>query len=122
MSGTLINARLDCVLGSEFITRFIDEAEAGKLEGFRQDCLYLAWRDGVLHVPAESVTSEQAARYVALSGEVLAEIQPGPGTWSRLLERVKEFEQSAGIDPAQESGPRHGSHPETAADPGLGYR
>ena len=65
---------------------------------------------------------KQAARYVALSGEVLAEIQPDPGAWSRLLKRVREFEQSAGIDPAQESGSRHGSHPETAADPGLGYR
>jgi AbiV family abortive infection protein len=99
MSGALINARLDRVLGSEFITRFLDEAEAGRLEGFRRDCLYLDWRDGGLHVPAETVTSERAARYVALSGEVLAEIQPDPDAWSRVLERVKEFEQSAGIDP-----------------------
>jgi AbiV family abortive infection protein len=99
MSGALINARLDRVLGGEFITRFLDEAEAGRLEGFRQDCLYLDLRDGALHVPAESVTREQAARYVALSGEVLAEIQPDPGAWSRVLVRVKEFEQSAGIDP-----------------------
>jgi AbiV family abortive infection protein len=100
MSGALINARLDRVLGSEFITMFLDDAEAGRLEGFRQGCLYLGRRDGKLHVPAESITSEQAARYVALSGEVLAEVQPDPGTWSRVLERVKEFEQSAGIDPA----------------------
>jgi AbiV family abortive infection protein len=100
MSGALINARLDRVLGSEFITRFLDEAEGGRLEGFRQDCLYLDRRDGELRVPAESVTSERAARYVALSGEVLAEIQPDPGAWSRVLERVKEFEQSAGIEQA----------------------
>lgn len=100
MSGTLINARLDRVLGSEFISRFLDDAEAERLEGFRQDCLYLGQRDGKLHIPAESITSEQAARYVALSGEVLAEVQPDPGAWSRVLERVKEFEQSAGIDPA----------------------
>jgi AbiV family abortive infection protein len=99
MSGALINARLDRVLGTEFVTRFLDDAEAGKLEGFRQDCLYLDWQDGALHVPAESITSEQAAPYVALSGEVLAEIQPEPGAWSRVLERVKEFEQSAGIGP-----------------------
>jgi hypothetical protein len=52
-----------------------------------------------LHVPAESVTSERAARYVALSGEVLAETQPDPGAWSRVLEHVKQFEQSAGIAP-----------------------
>lgn len=99
MAGALINARLDRVLGIEFVTRFLDDAEAGKLEGFRQDCLYLGWQDGALHVPAESIASEHAARYVALSGEVLAEIQPEPGAWSRVLERVKEFEQSAGIGP-----------------------
>lgn len=98
MSGALINARLDRVLGSEFIPRFLDEAEEGRLEEFRQDCLYLDRRDGILHVPAESITSEQAARYVALSGAVLAEIQPDSGAWSRVLEHVKEFEQSAGID------------------------
>ena len=100
MSGALINARVDRVLGSEFIARFLDDAEGGRLEAFRQDCLYLDWRAGALHVPAESVTCEQAARYVALSGEVLAEVQPDPGAWSRVLERVNEFEQSAGIDPA----------------------
>jgi AbiV family abortive infection protein len=100
MSGALINARLDRVLGSEFITTFLNDAEARTLEAFRQDCLYLGWRDGKLHIPAESITSAQAARYVALSGEVLAEIQPDPGTWSRVLERVREFEQSAGIESA----------------------
>jgi AbiV family abortive infection protein len=71
MSGALINARLDRLLGSEFVTRFLDDAEARKLERFRQDCLYLDWQDGALHVPAESVTADQAAQYVVLSGEVL---------------------------------------------------
>lgn len=75
----VINARLDRILGGEFIAQFLDDAEAGKLEGFRQDCLYLGWQNGALHVPAESMTSEQAARYVALSSEVLAEVQPDPG-------------------------------------------
>jgi AbiV family abortive infection protein len=99
MSGALINARLDRVLGTDFVTAFLDDAEAGKLERFRQACLYLDWKDGALHVPTESVSADQAARYVALSGEVLAEIQPDPAAWSRVLERAKEFEQSAGISP-----------------------
>jgi len=86
------------VLGTEFVAAFLGDAEAGKLERFRQECLYLDWKDGALHVPAESVSADQAARYVALSGEVLAEIQPDPAAWSRVLERAKAFEQSAGIN------------------------
>jgi AbiV family abortive infection protein len=100
MSGALINARLDRVLGTEFVILVLDKAEAGQLAKFREDCLYLDRKHGVLHVPAESVTSELAAQYVALSGEVLAEILPDPAAWSRFLERVQEFEQSAGIDPS----------------------
>lgn len=98
MSGALINSRLDRVLGIEFVIKFLDDVEAGHLERFRQSCLYLDREGDVLHIPAEQIAPEQAAQYVALSGEVLAEIQPEPGAWSRLLERVKEFERLAGID------------------------
>jgi hypothetical protein len=78
MSGALINARLDRVLGSEFISRFLDDAEAERLEGFRQDCLYLGQRDGKLHIPAESITSVEAAcrALVRSTGSRRSSIQP----------------------------------------------
>ncbi len=100
MTGALINARLDRVLGAEFVSSVLDDAETGRLARFREDCLYLGRKNGVLHVPTESVSSKIAARYVALSGEVLAEILPDPAAWARFLKRVQEFEQAAGIDPS----------------------
>ena len=46
-----------------------------------------------LNIPSEAVSPDQAARYVALAGEILAELVPAPGEWTRVLNRVRAFER-----------------------------
>ena len=46
MSGALINARLDRVLGKDVIRRVLHEAESDVMERTRQACLYVDMRDG----------------------------------------------------------------------------
>lgn len=87
-AGASVNARIDRLLGTGFVVAFLDDAEHQRLEAFRQKCLYLDEADG-LHVPSEAVTPDQAARYVALAGEILAELLPTPDEWTRVLDRVR---------------------------------
>ena len=95
-AGASINARIDRVLGIQFVNAFLDAAENQRLETFRQRCLYLDHAGG-LHIPSATVTRDNAAKYVALAGELFAELIPMPDEWSRVLDQVKEFEQVAGI-------------------------
>jgi len=91
-----VNARLDRVLGIDFVIEFLDQAEDQQLERLRQACLYLD-RPSDLHVPDEQMTPASAARYVALAGEIVAELMVEPEDWTRLLDRVRQFERAAGL-------------------------
>lgn len=97
MSGALVNARLDRVVGMEFVITFLDNTEGGHLEKLRQGCLYLERKDGHLSRPQNVINKEEAAKYVSLAGEVLAEILPLPKEWEAMLELVKTFEETAGL-------------------------
>ncbi|HTF39224.1 MAG TPA: AbiV family abortive infection protein [Propionibacteriaceae bacterium] len=95
-AGASVNARIDRLLGMDFVIAFLDDAENQRLEAFRQSCLYLD-RSDVLLVPSETVKPEHAARNVALAGEILAELLPMPEDWTRVLDQVKAFERTAGL-------------------------
>ena len=95
MAGALINARLDRILGLQFINEFLECVERKRLEKFRQSCLYLDRKKGVLQTPKRVIEPMTSARYVALAGEILAEILPDPLEWQRVLERVQAFERAA---------------------------
>ena len=84
------------MLGMDFVMAFLDDAEHQRLEAFRQRCLYLDRTDG-LHVRSEAVVPDHAAKYVALAGEILVELVPMPDEWTRILDRVKAFERTAGL-------------------------
>lgn len=70
MCGSLINARLDRIVGLDFFIKFLAFAEEGKLDAMRQNCSYLDGKDGSLRRPQDAVTPEMASRFVALAGEV----------------------------------------------------
>lgn len=95
-AGASVNARIDRLLGMDFVIGFLADAEEQRLERFRQRCLYLDRADD-LHVPSEAVTTEVAAKYVALAGEILAELLPMPDEWTRILELVRAFERDSGL-------------------------
>jgi AbiV family abortive infection protein len=97
MAGALVNARADRILGLDFVNDVLERVESQRLEALRQSCLYLdRTADGPSN-PMRSVSREDAARYVALSGEVLAEVLPNPSEWEAALDRVAEFEREAGL-------------------------
>lgn len=95
-AGASVNARLDRLLGMDFVIAFLDDAEQQGLEMFRQSCLYLDRTDS-LHVPSEAIAPDNAAKYVALAGEILAEFVIMPDEWARILNRVKMFERTANL-------------------------
>jgi AbiV family abortive infection protein len=97
--GALINSRLDRIPGLNAVVKFLEDVEQGKVERLRQSCLYAEVVDGALHIPERATSKEQALFYVALAGELLAEILGFvPSEFERLLAKVKQFEQRQGME------------------------
>jgi hypothetical protein len=97
-AGALVNSRLDRVLGEGEIIRFIDAVEKGEIAKLREGTLYSdRTADGLL-LPSQVTTPEQARFYVALAGELLAEIFGLDSPYHEfLLEEVEEFERRGGL-------------------------
>lgn len=96
--GALINSRLVRLLGVARVASFLKDAETGKLERFRQDCLYLAYDRSGPVLPSAVVSSSLAALHIVVSGEVIAESLGFPDSeWVRLLASVTDTENRLGL-------------------------
>ena len=87
------------------VTRLFGEKEAllgqlateRKMELLRQSLLYVDLTVDGFTVPSER-DDDEAQTLVALAGEALAEVGGlEPGEWSRLLDKVREFEATEGL-------------------------
>lgn len=101
VSGALINARLDRVLGEKRIKQLLQDVDSGKIEGFRQSCLYIDMVDGRTVLPQERIVQENARFYCVLAGELWVEVLGHfPWDFKLMKQKVIEFELAAGLDPA----------------------
>jgi len=97
VAGSLINARLDRILGVKTVRQVIQDAESGKLEAIRQACLYVDYVDGAVTTPGERIGQEQAKLFVVLAGEIWAETYGHfPFEFERMIELVSAFEIELG--------------------------
>jgi len=98
VSGALINARLDRVLGKETIRKVLHEAESDELERTRQACLYIDVVGGQPTTPAERISDSRARVLVVLAGELMAEVLGHfPWEFERMLNNVISFERAIGF-------------------------
>lgn len=98
MSGALINARLDRVLGRNVVKKLLHEAESDEFEKTRQSCLYIDQVGMEIVTPGERISAERARTLVVLCGELMVEVL-GHFTWEfeRMLENVIAFEREIGL-------------------------
>lgn len=98
MSGALINARLDRVLGKDVVKRLLHEAESDELEKTRQDCLYIDTKDGKPVTPSQQISEDRARTLVVFAGELMAEVLGHfPWEFERMIENVIAFEREIGL-------------------------
>ncbi len=98
MSGALINARLDRILGKDTVQRVLHEAESDEMEKTRQRCLYIDIESGRAITPAARITELRARELTILAGELMAEILGHfPWEFERMIENVVSFERSIGL-------------------------
>jgi len=98
MSGALINARLDRVLGKGVVKKLLHEAESDELEKTRQSCLYIETKDGNPVTPRQQISEERARTLVVLAGELMAEVLGHfPWEFERMIENVIAFEREIGM-------------------------
>jgi AbiV family abortive infection protein len=109
MSGALINARLDRVLGKDVVRKMLHLAESDELEKIRQSCLYIDIQNSRAVIPSEAIDAEQARILTVLAGEIMMEVLGHfPWEFERMRDNVIAFERSIGmpearIDPASSS-------------------
>jgi AbiV family abortive infection protein len=98
VSGALMNARLDRVLGKDKVRRILHGAESDELEKARQACLYIDVEDGKTVVPSARISQERARDLTILAGELMAEVLGYfPWEFERMMESVIEFERAIGM-------------------------
>jgi AbiV family abortive infection protein len=98
VSGALINARLDRVLGKDVIRKILHHAESDELEKIRQSCLYVDVQDGCTVIPSEAIDAERSRVLTVLAGELMAEVLGHfPWEFERMIENVIAFERSIGM-------------------------
>lgn len=98
LSGALVNARVDRVLGLDVVRRILGEAENNVLERTRQSCLYIDIRSGGPVLPEEVVSEERARELTVLAGELMAEVLGYfPWEFDRMLDSVVRFEVALGM-------------------------
>ena len=104
LSGALVNARLDRVLGLDVVRRTLEEAESNVLERTRQSCLYIDIGRGGPVLPEEVVSKERAWELTVLAGELMAEVLGYfPWEFDRMLDSVVRFEVALGMPEAKVS-------------------
>lgn len=102
MSGALINARLERILGKDTVRRVLHEAESDELEKTRQRCLYIDIENERAVTPAMRITELRARELTILAGELMAEILGHfPWEFERMIENVVSFERSIGLSETQ---------------------
>lgn len=96
--GSIINARLDRLVGKKTVKMILEDVESGKIEKLRQSCLYIDFKDGRSHLPREQVNQDTARLFVALSGELWMEILGQfPWEFHKMLEKVMKAELALGL-------------------------
>ncbi len=99
MSGCLVNARMDRILGIDFINKMIELAESNQLMNLRNSSLYIDYKDGEIFLPNQVIDKELSEKLCVLSGEIMAEVVGFfPWDWDDLLNEVKAFENQIGLD------------------------
>lgn len=98
VSGALINARLERILGKNTVRRMLHEAESNELEKTRQQCLYIDMANGRAVTPIERVGEPRARELTILAGELMAEILGHfPWEFERMMENVVAYERRLGL-------------------------
>ena len=99
MSACLINARLDRILGIEFIEKMLKLSE--EKNGFmklRNSSVYIDYVNGKIVIPNEKIDKELSKKLCVLSGEIMAEtVGFFVWDWKDLLKEVNDFEIEVGL-------------------------
>jgi AbiV family abortive infection protein len=98
MSGALVNARLERILGKDTVRRILHEAESDELEKTRQRCLYIDMENGRAVTPTERIDEPKARELSILAGELMAEILGHfPWEFERMMQSVVAYERRLGL-------------------------
>jgi hypothetical protein len=77
----------------------LQDVDSGKIESFRQSCLYIDMVDGKTVLPSDRVSMDDARFYVVLAGELWAEVLGHfPWDFEAMQAKVISFERSVGFD------------------------
>lgn len=92
-AGAVINSRMDRIVGEPLVLEFLKAAESGRLEQLRQSALYYEMKANEALVPDRTISRNDAAQYLVVFGELLAEVgNTHPADFERQLKKVEALE------------------------------
>lgn len=92
LSSLVLNGRVEDIFNKKDINEFLQKVENNQLENIRQNSIYFDAFDKNIHIPSKKISKKEAAFYIAIAGEVIADMVHDPKERERILVYVEKFE------------------------------
>lgn len=92
LSSLVMNGRVENIFNEKDINEFLQKVENNQLENIRQNSIYFDAFDKNIHIPSKKISKKEASFYIAIAGEVMADMVHDPKERLRILDYVEIFE------------------------------
>lgn len=92
LSSLVLNGRVEDIFNKKDINEFLQKVENNHLENIRQNSIYFDAFDQSIHIPSKKITKKEASFYIAIAGEIMADMVHDPKERERILDYVEKFE------------------------------
>lgn len=92
LSSLVMNSRVENLFNEKELNEFLQKVENNHLENIRQNSIYFDVFDKSIHIPSKKISKKEASFYIAIAGEVMADMVHDPKERERILDYVEIFE------------------------------
>lgn len=92
LSSLVLNSRVENIFNKKDLNDFLEKVENNHLENIRQNSIYFDTFGKSIHIPSKKISKKEASFYIAIAGEVMADMVHDPKERERIIDYVEKFE------------------------------